>query len=321
MVHSRRTKQLFLPEWAEEVMLLTLPAYFKHDFRWGKENGVTKIETLVQKTYHQLSKSQQKVAQYLLSEPQTFAIKSAAEIGRDIGVSETTVIRFCYSLKLSGFTDLQKKIRQTFLYPSSLDEYYAKNLQLADGPHFHVKVMEKDRQNITQAINNIDEKNFQKTVNQLIHADKIFILGLRSSFAAAQWLSFTLNILRDDVHLLRPDLDDLFVKVPQWDENCLFIAISFHRYLKETIHLAKLAKEQGAFVCGITDSPVAPISKHAHALLAISLQAKSTIDAAPALFSLLNALVAGYTVQDKERVEKRKKQYESLQMNHLFVSD
>lgn len=282
---------------------------------------MTDIENLVTQQFHLLSKSQQKVAKHLLHDPQSFAIKSAAEIGKEIGVSETTVIRFCYSLNLSGFSDLQKKLRETLIHQSSLSEYYTKKLQYAKQPHFYAKVMEQDQLNIMQAINSIHEKDFHMTVERLINADKVFIFGLRSSFAAAQWLAFTLNILRDDVHLLRPDTDDLFITVPQWNENSLLIAISFHRYLKEAIQLAKLANERKAFVCGITDSPVAPISKHAQALLAISQTTISTIDATPALFSLLNALIASFTVQDKERVEKRRKQYESLNINDLFVNE
>lgn len=282
---------------------------------------MTNVETIVKSRFHQLSKGQKKVAHYLLNDPHTFAMKSAAQIGQDIGVSETTVIRFCYSIEMSGFTDLQKKIRETLLHQSNLNEYYTKNLELADQPHFYAKVMEQDQVNILQAINCIEEKDFQMTVERLIQADKVFIFGLRASFAAAQWLSFTLNILRDDVRLLRPETDDLFITVPQWDENSIFIGISFHRYLKETIQLAQLAKDRGAFVCGITDSPVAPISKYTDALLAVSPEASSTIDAAPALFSLINALVADFSVQDKERVEKRRKQYESLRMSNLFVSE
>lgn len=231
------------------------------------------------------------------------------------------MIRLCYSLNLSGFSDLQKRLRETLIQHSSLSEYYTKKLQFAQQPHFYAKVMEQDQLNIMKAINSIHEKDFQMTVERLIHAEKIYIFGLRSSFAAAQWLSFTLNILRDEVHLLRPDTDDLFITVPQWNKDSLFIAISFHRYLKETIQLAELANKRQAFVCGITDSSVAPISKHAQALLAISQTPTSTIDAAPALFSLLNALVASFSVQDKDRVEKRRKQYESINMNHLFVNE
>ncbi|XJZ29162.1 MurR/RpiR family transcriptional regulator [Bacillota bacterium Lsc_1132] len=86
--------------------------------------------------------------------------------------------------------------------------------------------------------------------------------------------------------------------------------MSFHRYLKETIKMAELAKKQGAIVIGITDSSVAPITQYSDTILTISQPAKSTLDATPTLFSLLNAIVANVSVQDKERFEKNRN------MNH-----
>lgn len=99
------------------------------------------------------------------------------------------------------------------------------------------------------------------------------------------------------------------------------IAISFHRYLKETIKVAQIAKEQGAFVIGITDSPLAPIREYADSIFQIYSSEKSTIDAAPALFSFLNTIVAGVSIKDKEQFEKRKEQYEKLNGDYLFVQD
>ncbi|MDQ7864684.1 hypothetical protein RCO48_37035 [Peribacillus frigoritolerans] len=43
----------------------------------------------------------------------TFAVTSAQKLGKDIGVSETTIIRFCYSLGLSGYAELQNLIRKS----------------------------------------------------------------------------------------------------------------------------------------------------------------------------------------------------------------
>lgn len=71
-------------------------------------------EKIIQQEYNQLSKGQQKVAKYLLEQPGEFAVKLASEIGEQVGVSETTVIRFCYSIKLSGFSELQKWFGSNF---------------------------------------------------------------------------------------------------------------------------------------------------------------------------------------------------------------
>ncbi|AXY09598.1 MurR/RpiR family transcriptional regulator [Bacillus thuringiensis LM1212] len=278
------------------------------------------LKKIIQQEYNQLSKGQQKVAKYLLEQPGEFAVKLASEIGEQVGVSETTVIRFCYSIKLSGFSELQKMVReQLLLMQSSLGQYFSSKLELAEQPHFYAKVMERDCQYIQQTINNIDENEIEQVVDQLIKTEKIYVLGLKSSFSAANWLTMTLGLVRGNVQILHPETNDLLCTLSEMDHRSTLITISFHRYLKETIKVAEMAKEQGTFVIGITDSPLAPIREYADAIFSMYSSERSTIDATPVLFSFLNAIVAGVSIKDKERFEKRKDRYEKLNGDYFFV--
>ncbi|WP_459503746.1 MurR/RpiR family transcriptional regulator [Bacillus sp. C1] len=278
------------------------------------------LKKIIQEEYNQLSKGQQRVAKYLLEKPGDFAVKSASEIGEQVGVSETTVIRFCYSIKLSGFSELQKMVREQLLFmKSSLGQYFSNKLELAEQPHFYAKVMERDCQYIQETINNIDENEFERVVDQLVKTDKIYVLGLKSSFSAANWLTMTLGLVRGNVQILHPETNDLLCTLSEIDHRSTLIAISFHRYLKETIKVAEMAKEQGAFVIGITDSSLAPIRESADAIFPMYSSEKSTIDATPVLFSFLNAIVAGVSIKDKDRFEKRKERYEKLNGDYFFV--
>jgi DNA-binding MurR/RpiR family transcriptional regulator len=281
--------------------------------------SLIQFQQSVKDQFQQLSKGQQKVAKYLLDQPQAFAVKSAEEIGKDVGVSETTVIRFCYSLQYSGFANLQKEIREgLFLQKSSLNQYHSNKLELLEQPHFFAHAMEQDCYNIKHISEQMDEVELQKVVDHLIEAKEIFVTGLRSSYAAAHWLSFSLGLMRENVFLYKPHSDPLLSTLDRMNEGSVFLAISFHRYLKETIEMAKMAKQHGATVIGITDSQLAPIGPFSDILIPISQSKKSTLDAAPALFSLLNTIVAKVSVQDKERFERRKQKYELLNVDHLF---
>ena len=277
------------------------------------------FQTKVKEIFATLSTGQKKVAKYLLDHPHEFAIHSAQEIGEVVGVSETTIIRFCYSLQLKGFSELQKIVRnQIFVEKSSLNEYYSSKKQVMNEPNFLESVMKQDMTNIKKTIENLSKEDFLHVVKRLSEADYILISGLRSSFAAAHWLGFTLCIVRDDIHVYRPDIDDVFLQLNKMSENSIFIALSFHRYMKETIKLTKMAKEAGAFVIGITDSELAPIADFSDVLLPISKSRVSTIDTAPVLFSLLNALVAGVSLYDEKAFKERKAKYDSFNEDEFF---
>ncbi|MGM0776123.1 MAG: MurR/RpiR family transcriptional regulator [Bacillota bacterium] len=278
------------------------------------------LKETIEKEFNNLSKGQQKAAKYLLDHPKDFAVKSAGEIGKRIGISETTVIRFCYSIQLSGYSELQKMVREQLLKANStLGQYFTNKVELAEEPEFLANVMEKDCLHIRETMQNISQDDFDALVDRLIESKNIYITGLRSSFSAASWLSFTLGVVRGNAKLIRPDTDDLLLTVTEMDKDATFIAISFDRYMKDTIKLAELAKKQGAFVIGITDSAIAPIKEHADLLFQIHSSEKSTIDAAPALFSFLNAVIAGVSIQDCDRFQARKEQYEKLESEHFFI--
>lgn len=278
------------------------------------------LNELIQSKFYELSKSQKKVATYVMDHPRDIAILSAQEVGAKIGVSETTVIRFCYSLPLSGYAELQKTIRERLLFQeSSLSVYQQSKLEFEQAPRFYEKVMERDRENILKTIGQIKDVDFELAINRLSEAKTIYVLGSRSSYAAASWLALTLSFAKGNVRLIRPESEDVIQVISQMDEESVVIVISFHRYIKETIEIAKLAYAQQAFMIGITDSMVAPIQPYSHLLFPIYSPNKSTIDAAAPLFSFMNAIVAGLTVKEKEFFDEKLEKYETIRSDFLFV--
>lgn len=280
-----------------------------------------KLTEMIQSQYGLLSKGQQKVAKYLLENPGDFAVLSAKEIGEKAALSETTVIRFCYAIGLSGYSELQKNVREQIIFEkSSLAHYYSSKLEIVDEPRFFEQVMGKDIQLIQETILRIDEADFNKAVEQLVSAERVFICGLRSSFSMANWLAFSLGIVRKNVQLIRRDTDDVLSMISGMNNDSVFVALSFHRYMKETLQMAEMAKDKGACIIGITDSPVAPLRDVADILLPLYSAEMSTLDIAPALISFINAIVAGVTIKDISGFEKRQEEYDQLNSEGLFFS-
>jgi DNA-binding MurR/RpiR family transcriptional regulator len=278
-----------------------------------------KLRGKVHEQYDEFSKGLKKVAKYFLSNPEAFAMNSGVQVGEDIHVSETTVIRFCHALGYSGFSALQKDVKDQLLNrTSSLFEFHSVKNELEKEQEFSKKVMFKDAEVILQTAERVNEDHFSKAVDQLSHSNRILVSGIRSSFAMAHWFSFTLDLIRGNVRLYRPDVDDLILRIGELDHTSTFVAFSFHRYALETIHIAKEARRRGAFVIGITDSEVAPIREHADILFTIQLPVKSTLDVAPAVFSLMNALIGGVAVKNSSQFRKRSQEYSEMNMHYFF---
>lgn len=278
------------------------------------------IKELIHTHYNSMSKGQKKVATEMLDNPRQAALKSASELGAAIGVSETTVIRFCYSLNLTGYAELQKAIREQLLqHESSFAAYRQSKVELGEEPNFFSKVMERDQVMIAETMAQIQETEYELATDRLASAKKVYILGLRASFAAANWLSYTIGLVRPGVELIRPETEDVIQTLSEMDEDSVLIVISFHRYLRETVRIAELANQQKSFVIGITDSQLAPIHQYSDVLFPIYSPVKSTLDATASLFSFMNAIVAGLVVKEREAFEIRQERYRALDSEFLFV--
>ncbi|MEK4093000.1 MULTISPECIES: MurR/RpiR family transcriptional regulator [unclassified Viridibacillus] len=277
------------------------------------------LKSKVQSKYDEFSKGLKMVAKHFLANPEAFAMNSGVQVGQEINVSETTVIRFCHALGYSGYSALQKDVQEQLLNKkSSLFEFHFMKNSTKMDQEFSKKMMIKDAELILQTAERLNVGDFTKVVDHLAQSERVLVSGVRSSHAMAQWFSFTLDLMRGNVRLFRPDTDDIMLRISEMNERSTFVAFSFHRYALETINMAKEAKRQGAFVIGITDSEVAPIREHADILFTVQLPIKSTLDVAPAVFSLMNAIVGAVAVKNSEQFAKRTKVYEELQLNRFF---
>ncbi|RIJ66937.1 MurR/RpiR family transcriptional regulator [Rummeliibacillus sp. POC4] len=277
-------------------------------------------QQLIQEHFEQLSKGQKKVASYILESPHDVALKSAQEIGEAVGVSETTVIRFCYAIKLSGYSELQSIIRSSFMKSkSSLGTYLATKNKIEANGSFHEKVMQNDAMKIQEVSELINKEYFQESCQSLHSAKKIYVLGLRSSYAAAQWLGFTLNLLRPDIYMIEPQSQDIIQLLSHMKKGEVLIVLSFHRYYKETIDLTRMIKNKGVTIIGISDAMTAPLYRYADYYFPLGSAETSTIDIMPIVISFLNTLVSGMTIQAPEQYEMYKAQYDSVDSSFLFL--
>ena len=281
---------------------------------------VNKLKTEVQERYNTFSKGLKRVAEHFLSNPEAFALNSAEQVGSQINVSETTVIRFCYALGYQGFSPFQKDVKEQLLSKQSslLDYLFTKN-EVGRDDDFSRKIMLKDVEVISQTAESLSREDFEKVVENLSNCDRVLVTGLRSSYAMAHWFTFSLDLIRGNVRMYRPDTDDVILRLREMDQKSVFVAFSFHRYVGETINMAKEAKRLNAFVIAITDSEVAPIRDYADVLFTVQLQKKSTLDVAPAVFSLMNAIIAAVSVRKTGQFKERMEFYDQLHFQHFFI--
>jgi len=264
------------------------------------------------------TKGFKRVAELLNTNPKLFAMNSAADVGKQIGVSETTVIRFCYTLGYEGYTKLQENVRKSLFNKSSLGEYLEAKVGVNEDNIFK-HTMRNDIKNILELMNYICVEDLEKAVNVLSNSDRILVSGIRSSHAMASWFAHALDLVIGNTRLYHNDLDDILLRVGELSEQSTLVVFSFHRYSMETINIVKLAQQQDVFVIAFTDSRLSPITEFADLVLSVQLNIKSTLDVAPVVFILMNSIISSLSLQNSEGFKSRIKKFDAINTMNLFT--
>ncbi|MBU3195406.1 MurR/RpiR family transcriptional regulator [Clostridium algidicarnis] len=256
----------------------------------------------IQMKFPRLSKGQKLIAEYILKHYDKAAFMTAAKLGSSVGVSESTVVRFANELGFSGYPNLQKELQE--LIKNKLTT--VQRIELANDfiseENALKGVLKADIENIRATLEKINHKTFEDVVNNIFSAKRIYIIGLRSSTALAEFLGFYLNVILDNVKVVGNGISDIFEQIIRVGEGDLVIGIGFPRYANRTIESLAYAQSRNAKVVAITDSLLSPLASQADYTLIAQSNMASFVDSLVAPLSVINALIIAVGLREKENI-------------------
>ena len=258
----------------------------------------------IQSQYTRFSKGQKLIAQYILKNYDKVAFMTACKLGEAVGVSESTVVRFANALGYSGYPKLQDALQEVIKNKLTTVQRVDMVKEFNDDSAILKKIVKSDMDNIKDTLEEIDEKAFEEAANRILKAKRLYIVGMRSSFTIAQYLGFYLGIILDSVHVIRTDMGDAFEQVVKINEDDVLIAISFPRYSKKSYQIVSYAKEKGAHIVSLTDSPFAPVASFTDNLLLVKSNMVSFVDSLVPALSIANALIVSVGMKEKEDIKQ-----------------
>ena len=258
----------------------------------------------IQSQYTRFSKGQKLIAQYILKNYDKVAFMTACKLGEAVGVSESTVVRFANALGYSGYPKLQDALQEVIKNKLTTVQRVDMVKEFNDDSAILKKIVKSDMDNIKDTLEEIDEKAFEEAANRILKAKRIYIVGMRSSFTIAQYLGFYLGIILDSVHVIRTDMGDAFEQDVKINEDDVLIAISFPRYSKKSYQIVSYAKEKGAHIVSLTDSPFAPVASFTDNLLLVKSNMVSFVDSLVPALSIANALIVSVGMKEKEDIKQ-----------------
>lgn len=257
----------------------------------------------IEQEYPNFSKSHKRIADFILNDYQKAAYYTAAKLGEETDISESTVVRFAAQLGFEGFPEFQAALRDDIKGKlTTLQRMEVASFKMLDEDVLE-KVMRSDRDAIKETLTNVSHEDFKAAAAAINNADKIYILGVRSAAPLANFMNFYLKMVYDNVVLITSaSSSEEFENIFKIKKEDVCIAISFPRYSKQVVTTLEYARDKGAKIIAVTDSDSSPIAPLATYLLKAKSNMASFTDSLVAPLSLINALIVEATVGKRDEV-------------------
>jgi len=273
---------------------------------------------LIHKCEGRLSNKKRMVAKYILDNPIETAFLTAAKLAKRAGVSEPTVVRFAADLGFNGYPELREalhRIAQGRLTTVERLKEYHRYLEDSEDPV--IKIILMDLRNLEETLHNLDITGIQQTVEEIIAAEKIIIIGSRMSSILVEFMRMILKkSLSCEVTTVTSPSDFFHEELVYSPKKTLVIGIGFPRYTRLTVDCLKMAHDEGFRTIAITDSELSPLVKHADQVLLARYGTISYIDSFTAPFSLISAIGTAVSLQMEPQILERLKRLEQMWKEH-----
>ena len=279
--------------------------------------------TVIKNNYYKFSKGQKQIAQFIIDHYDKAAFMTAAKIGETVDVSESTVVRFASSIGYSGFPELQKalqvliKNKLTTVQRIGLDDDI-----IDDTDKLHKKIIKNEMNNMRSLYESFDTEALDKATEIILNANRVYILGLRTSSTLSNYLGFYLDVIIDNVKVLNNSgINSIYEEIIRVKEDDALIVISYPRYSKITIDATKFMREKKTKIVAITDTESSPV----YGLSDVALLAKSNIvsfvDSLVVPLCLINNLITNISLKEKDDIVEYYNRLEQLWDNHSIYQN
>ena len=258
-----------------------------------------KIKSRIQDHYDLLSKNHKKLANYFIDNFDSIPFLSVQQIAEATSLSVASVVRFAQKIGFNGYLEMREEIALNLQELINKKEFYAliDNKNNLKEDHLTI-VANQEIKNISETVNLIDRKNFNKSIKLILKSTKIYTLGLGISYLLAEILAYQLSQVANNTSNFSHSHSSFLEQLLYVRGDDLLIALSFPPYSKETIEAVKFAQKKKIKVIAITNKTSAPIARFSDVQLIVRSENLLFTNSFSAISVLINAIATECALQN-----------------------
>ena len=270
------------------------------------------ISSLMQER-ESMSKSHKKIADFICNHYDKAAFMTAAKLGEEVGVSESTVVRFATELGYDGYPEFQHMLKEFIKNKlTAVQRMEITSSKFAEKDILST-VLTSDIDKLRRTMETVSVADFTEAINTISSSERIYVLGARTCFSIANFLGFYLSLMSYDARLITTNsASETFEQIFDADSGDAIIAISYPRYSRRTLNAVKYAHDKGSKVIAITDSELSPIYPYADHKIIASSDMSNFADSLVAPLSIINAIIVALVMRNEEKIARKFTELENI---------
>lgn len=253
------------------------------------------VITELRRGYDELTQSQKRIAEAIVEDPEFVAFATVDKMAARLGVSPSTVVRFAYRIGLNGYQDLQDRVRERVrsqMRSSASVDDGAHGVTTHLGDSVYARSFERDLENLRRTILGVEVEDLDRAVAALVAARHIYVVGGATSQTVSAYTALVLDRMRGETTLLGPDAQTAPALVSMTEADAVLV-FTFPPYASTALRVTNFAKDLGAAVVAITDTPISPVGQRVDVVVPALAHGLSTQNSFVAAMAVANALLNG----------------------------
>lgn len=264
---------------------------------------ISVIHQLISDNYSHLTKSEKRIANYILKNQEESAFHSVGEMARRLELSEATLVRFARNLGIESYPALREVIQEAFRRRVTHSTRLRSRLnELREAGDVFEKLVITEIDYLSQALETVDRSQLQKAVQLIKEHDRIFVFGLGPSITLVDLLEIRLTRSAKHVICLRSSGREMLEPLLLMKDTDLLIAIGFYNLTPNLQMALDHANQNQTPVIFITDT-LEPILGHQ---VNVSLTAhRGPVSAYHSLtvpMTIINTLLLMLSQEDQQKI-------------------
>ena len=219
----------------------------------------------IQLSYNQFTKTEKKIADYVLQNTNKVLFMSITELAEECNVAEASVHRFCRTMGVKGYQEFKMKLSLS-LTPED-DSSLEKDFSDKDSLDFNLdRILQSHISALKETRMLLNKGEVERSIRMIEEATNVYFFGIGDSLLSARSARNKFLRICSKVNCMEdPHMQAMTASMAGPED--VIIIISYSGATKDNIYVAKIAKESGAKVVGITRFIKSPLAGYTDALL------------------------------------------------------